>query len=209
VPEQTFFNLPEEKRQRIIEAAVDEFAEHPLRNASIARIIEKAGIPRGSFYQYFTDIKDLYKYILFIIGSEKMEYMYEIIEQMNELEVFQLFRMLYQAGIKFTNQHPKLAAIGSSIMKEDKALISEIYGELENKTYSIFEEILKRGQEKGEIDPQVDIGLAGNMMFTLNLSMMDYYLSHTGWTSPLEDGSSYLDMVDKMLYIVENGIKKR
>ncbi|MBA7547176.1 hypothetical protein ES705_39579 [subsurface metagenome] len=34
---------------------MDEFAEYGFDLASIQRVIRKAGIPRGSFYQYFED----------------------------------------------------------------------------------------------------------------------------------------------------------
>lgn len=64
MPKQTFFNLSEDKRNKLIEAAEIEFTRVPLFEASIANIIKMAGIPRGSFYQYFEDKDDLYFYIL-------------------------------------------------------------------------------------------------------------------------------------------------
>ncbi|MDH6365346.1 AcrR family transcriptional regulator [Enterococcus sp. PF1-24] len=62
MPTETFLNLPIEKQQRLMEAAKIEFSRAPLKEASIANIIKLAGIPRGSFYQYFTDKEDLYFY---------------------------------------------------------------------------------------------------------------------------------------------------
>ena len=64
MPKQTFFNLPEEKRQHLIEVAQKEFSQVPLVKASVANIIKMAGIPRGSFYQYFENLEDLYNYLL-------------------------------------------------------------------------------------------------------------------------------------------------
>src|SRR6476620_10286429 len=64
MPKQTFFNLPEEKKQNLIAAAEIEFSKVPLMKASVANIIKIAGIPRGSFYQYFENIEDLYMYLL-------------------------------------------------------------------------------------------------------------------------------------------------
>lgn len=64
MPKQTFFNLPEQKRKTLVEAAEKEFTRVPLFEASVAKIIKMANIPRGSFYQYFTDKEDLYFYIL-------------------------------------------------------------------------------------------------------------------------------------------------
>jgi AcrR family transcriptional regulator len=64
VPKQTFFNLPQEKRELLIQSAKKEFSRVSLNEASIANIIKIAGIPRGSFYQYFEDKEDAFYYIL-------------------------------------------------------------------------------------------------------------------------------------------------
>lgn len=55
----TFYNLPEEKRQRIINAIMQEFSNAATEKVSINRIVKAANISRGSFYQYFDDKVDL------------------------------------------------------------------------------------------------------------------------------------------------------
>lgn len=64
MPKNTFFNLDEQKRNKIISAAKFEFTSNPLRKSRVSNIIKKARIPRGSFYQYFDDLDDLYYYVL-------------------------------------------------------------------------------------------------------------------------------------------------
>ena len=64
MPTTTFFNLPPPKRERLLRAAVSEFVQKPFNEVSINRIIQAAEIPRGSFYQYFEDKMDLFRYIL-------------------------------------------------------------------------------------------------------------------------------------------------
>lgn len=64
MPSQTFFNLPPPKREKLLRAAVTEFARRPYGEVSINRIIQAAEIPRGSFYQYFTDKTDLFRHVL-------------------------------------------------------------------------------------------------------------------------------------------------
>jgi len=64
LPKQTFFHLPKDKQDTLIQAAKMEFSRVPLHEASIANIIKDAGIPRGSFYQYFEGKEDLFYYLL-------------------------------------------------------------------------------------------------------------------------------------------------
>ena len=61
---ETFLRLPEEKRNRFLDAAWEEFTHTSFEKASINKIVMKARVPRGSFYQYFTDKEDLFFYLL-------------------------------------------------------------------------------------------------------------------------------------------------
>lgn len=64
MPRETFFNLTELKRNKIIDAAISEFTENELHKSRVSNIIKLADIPRGSFYQYFEDIDDLYYFVI-------------------------------------------------------------------------------------------------------------------------------------------------
>lgn len=64
MPTKTFFNLPKDKKLRILKAGKKEFSRVPLEKAVIANIAKDADIPRGSFYQYFTSLEDLFAYII-------------------------------------------------------------------------------------------------------------------------------------------------
>ena len=64
MPTRTFTNLPKEKKIRILKAAKKEFSRVPLEKAVIANIVKDAKIPRGSFYQYFDSIEDLFTYLI-------------------------------------------------------------------------------------------------------------------------------------------------
>lgn len=61
---ETFLRLPEEKRTRFLDAAWNEFSRVPFSEASINKIVRQARIPRGSFYQYFSDKEELFFHLL-------------------------------------------------------------------------------------------------------------------------------------------------
>lgn len=64
MPKKTFFNLPIQKQEVLLQSAINEFSRAPLHEASIANIIHEANIARGSFYQYFEDKEDVFFYVL-------------------------------------------------------------------------------------------------------------------------------------------------
>lgn len=81
MPTSTFFNLPEEKRRRLIAAGFEEFSEFTIDKASISSIIRAAKIPRGSFYQYFDGKEDLHSYILNLYSKRWGERWVELLKQ--------------------------------------------------------------------------------------------------------------------------------
>jgi AcrR family transcriptional regulator len=206
MPTQTFFNLPEEKRRRIVEAATAEFAANPLAKASIAAIVEAAGIPRGSFYQYFDGIEDAYKYTIQLIAERKMEYMRGVTEDCEEMGFFQLMRKLYCAGLGFAADQPELALIASRFFQEDEELKHQIYGELGGRSTAFFRDLLIRGLNRGEIDPGMDLEVASFMLLALNTAIIDHFLEQRKVGDLFDDMDDLMDMADQMLHILQHGM---
>ena len=83
MPTNTFFNLPEEKKNKILKSANKEFARVPLEQASIKNIVEDAEIARGSFYQYFEDKQDLFDYLMTLKIGNMQKNLLDMIEREN------------------------------------------------------------------------------------------------------------------------------
>lgn len=64
MPTSTFFSLPAERRERLVAEAILEFSERPFAQASLSQIALRARIAKGSFYQYFSDKLDLYRWLV-------------------------------------------------------------------------------------------------------------------------------------------------
>ena len=58
-----FAKLPPAQQQAILRAALDEFAAHGFHDASLNRIIDAAGISKGSMYYYFDGKEDLFAHV--------------------------------------------------------------------------------------------------------------------------------------------------
>ena len=58
-----FAKLPPQQQRVILRAALDEFAAKGFHDASLNRVIHKAGISKGSMYYYFDGKDDLYAHV--------------------------------------------------------------------------------------------------------------------------------------------------
>ncbi len=62
MPKDTFFNLGEEKREKVVRAAISEFLKHGFEKGNVGDIAKSAGVAKGSIYQYFENKKELFAY---------------------------------------------------------------------------------------------------------------------------------------------------
>ncbi|MFC5503496.1 TetR/AcrR family transcriptional regulator [Lysinimonas soli] len=59
-----FHKLAVARQEHILNAALSEFAAHGFADASLNRIIDAAGISKGSMYYYFDGKEDLYTHVI-------------------------------------------------------------------------------------------------------------------------------------------------
>ncbi|MEJ2502783.1 MAG: helix-turn-helix domain containing protein, partial [Gemmatimonadota bacterium] len=88
-----FDNLEPERQESILAAAADEFATNGYAAASLNRIIDAAGISKGSLYYYFDDKADLFTSVV-EVALERL------VEDMGGLDVDRLERSSYWESVR-------------------------------------------------------------------------------------------------------------
>lgn len=99
MPKATFFNLPEEKQNHLMDCALKEFSRVPLYEASVSNIVKAANIPRGSFYQYFKDKEDVFYYLLETKSRTHNEAFIDILKK-NDGDIFEAFLETFQNMVR-------------------------------------------------------------------------------------------------------------
>ena len=206
MPKKTFFNLPEKKQEVVIQALLEEFAAQSFAKASVAGIIERADIPRGSFYQYFENLEDAYKFTIKQVAEKKIAYFNQRMQNFSDLHTMELIKKLYHLGIEFIQKNPRFAAVGNNFLKEDKQLKNKVYDKYQEQSRQFYRKIIQRGWERKEIDRNLDLEVTSGFLFQLNIYLMNYYVDYYGKEKPLDNMEQYLSIVDKMMYLLENGI---
>lgn len=145
----TFLNLPTEKRDRIIREVKREFADHPVDKISINRIIQRAKISRGSFYQYFDDKMDL----ITVVTGEFSNHMYETIansmKENSGNDVFQLPIDMFNGIMTFV-QRDNNFAIYKNLFANVKANgndLSDYFSCLSKEKLQNLAEAIKKSQK--------------------------------------------------------------
>jgi AcrR family transcriptional regulator len=211
MPKQTFLNLPREKRETIMNAAVEEFAEYGLENASTNRIVKNSGIAKGSFYQYFEDKQDVFIHLLDVIEQQEMEFFKDRHPPSTNLDTFHYFRWMLKTGMEFGLSHPRMVQAAWRVLLGEGLYYGKSFDQYRQKTKQVLTTMIKAAIERGEVDPSVDVELAVMVMETWSNAITTYVLNEgmkqkdiLKWMrSPKTQ-----ETIDKLLYVMEYGLRK-
>jgi AcrR family transcriptional regulator len=174
MPKETFFNLPDDKRQAIIRIALEEFASGSFRSASISRIVDLAGIAKGSIYQYFENKRELYLYLISWAAETKMNAILQEIEG-ERGDFFRKYRSLLVAGSHFDLASPSAAQLLVRAMQEPAGSDpSSVSAALAAGVVDFFRPLVKEAMERRDIRSDVDPLFACHLCSTLTSTLRGY-----------------------------------
>ena len=203
MPKPTFFNLPEDKRNRILEEAIIEFRDNNYDAASINKIVERSGISKGSFYQYFNDKEDVYLYIMSKIAEKKIEYLTPSMMNFSELSFYDALREMYRSAIEFALGNPDYLEIGNRMMRDNSGMLQKLRSAFSARGDEMFVTLLKKGQETGDIRQDLELEMVAKMLISMQLSIVEYYFEkHKDKGYSME----IMDELDKFFDVLKNGI---
>jgi len=164
---------PERTRQRILDAATEEFARHGLSGARVDRIATRAGANKRMLYYYFGD-----KDGLFLAALEGRYAHIRSAERELELEHLAPVRALERL-VKFTwdyfLEHPEFMTLLNSenLHKGRHVARSRRVREMHSPLVETLRRVLRRGERAGlfrkGVDPvQLYISIAGEGYFYLS-----------------------------------------
>lgn len=211
MPKQTFHNLPEEKRNNIINAAIEEFAGYGLENASTNRIVANSGISKGSFYQYFEDKRDLFMHLLRVIEQEKTEFFKDKHPPGGNMDTFQYYRWMIKTGMEFNTSHPLLTQAVSRVLFGEGLYYGKTFSDLRARSSKALRAMIEKAARDGQVDPSVDVDLAVMIMETWTNAISTYIINEG---MKQKDIMKWVrlpktqETIDKLLYVMEYGLRK-
>jgi AcrR family transcriptional regulator len=166
MPTDTFFNLPAEKRHRIVEAALDEFAEFPYDTASISRLVARAGIAKGSFYQYFESKVDLFEWLVFHeLSRRKIEFIQGRMVQTEATDFFSMLESMCLAGCRWALEEPRMARIAEAMwFPSSDPELRQLVDRGRKISHHAMVVLLHKGQEAGQVRPDLDLDVAAEVL---------------------------------------------
>lgn len=175
----TFDKTTEDRRQKVLEAAIDEFAAKGYSATSINDIARNAHISIGSMYSYFASKEDLF---LTIVNNA-----YFVMEKiLNDIavsstDVFDCVEKMLFASRKFALEYPQLNQIYLDITTQALSQMSvRLTSKLEMITPQLLGNVIRQAKTEGKVSCDIDENVASfvidniYMMYQFSFSS-DYY----------------------------------
>jgi TetR/AcrR family transcriptional regulator len=176
-----FQRIPEEKRNRILQASISEFSGCGYENANTNRIAEKAGISVGSLYKYFETKEDLFLTTV-NHGALVLKAALEGIMEGEEdilLKVEKVLRTIQ----KHSRESASLIRLYNEMSTySDGALVRQAVESIEAQTAKLYTALVEKAQKENEARDDCDPGmlafLIDNLFIMLQYSYAcEYYQS--------------------------------
>lgn len=160
----------EDKRYQILQAAVEKFIEHDFYNVKMEQIADRAGVGKGTIYEYFTSKEDLFKES-FTYWIEK----YELIFLENYVQTKSVKDNLHhimKIHLRFFRENSHWVRLlfneRPSFMRElDELLLERRKLQLQG-----IEALLLFGVESGEVRPNINAELTARIFFNLSFTVI-------------------------------------
>lgn len=150
-------------RDRLLEAAIEEFTEWGVDDSRVERIVKRAGTSWGTFFRYFPRKEDVY---LLETARQYREYMKPIYEEARQdpsVPVETSLRRLFAQLIK-PRRPPRFHAGMINETVQHPVRLAAIIGEGEVPLAALVADLVEIGQKRGEIRSDVPAQLCGMVL---------------------------------------------
>ncbi len=175
----TFNNISEEKRNKILSVAINEFACNGFENANINTIAKKAQVSVGSLYKYFDTKTDLFLTSV-NYGIQNLEaVMEEVI--VSDVSIMEKFERLIRIAIESSRRDNILIKLYNVVTSQtNSAVAGTVATQMESLTCEAYKRVIADGQAQGEIRKDIDTGMAAYLVDNILMNIQftyacDYY----------------------------------
>jgi len=156
---EAFDALPTPKKERIYKAVATEFADQGFAKASMNRIIQVAGISKGSLFVYFGSKSRLFHAIVDLAVNCIKDHLLEVRQTTMDDPFPKRMSSLFRSGFRFVGQNPKLSRIYFELLQSNDAPESmhKLIRTLNWQSTRFISSFIEDGIKKKELDVSIDV----------------------------------------------------
>lgn len=197
-------NIPEEKKQIIYEAALDEFSQNGYDNGSTNVIVKKAGISKGSLFNYFGSKAGLYIFVVDEAMSTLDEKMLGNLKGLSS-DMFERIAQLTDIKVKTSLRYPRESRMLVQCISVDDDEIKKYVGKKTAYYYGVVGKLFTEGIDYSRFKEGVDPAKVYEMLTYISEGLQKKYLMK--YKASFDNMVDDLDAVSKEVADYVNLIK--
>jgi len=178
LPTVTWARVDPARRAAVIEAAESEFGAHGFSGGSLNVIARRAGVAKGSLFQYFADKRDLYAFVTDIASQRVRSYMEDLIRELDPgRPFFEFLTELLDGWVAYYAEHPRERALHAAVTLEVDTDARISVRSVSNRHYlEVLRPLVHRAQTRGDLraDADTDVLLSLLLMLFPHLALAPY-----------------------------------
>lgn len=206
MPKDTFIRLSEEKKERILRAAISEFNKTGFERTTVDDIAERANIAKGSVYQYFEDKRELFLYCA-QWGLSTFMAKLESLMPLAELDVFDYFRDAAAKSAVIAEERELTVFMQQLAREPDLADegIRRMYASSDNYISTLIANSVKRGTVRSDIDQELIKEYFIGVTDRMKQRWMRLYFDFTR-ENYVDKGEQLAAEVEQMIHLLKQGM---
>jgi len=152
-----FLNLDSEKQDRIINAAIKEFAQKGYDSASTNEIVKEAGISKGLLFHYFQSKKQLFFFLFDYCYKLVADEFYKKVD-LTERDFFKRIRQAVHIKMDLQSKYPEILTFIQEAFMQDSPEIKVEFDKKKQELNAINIGIIYDGIDlskfRDDVDPQ-------------------------------------------------------
>jgi AcrR family transcriptional regulator len=158
MPTVTWGRVDPARRAAVIEAAEAEFGAHGFSRGSLNVIARRAGVAKGSLFQYFADKRDLFAFIA-DIGSQRVRaYMEDLIRELDPSRpFFEFLTELLDGWVAYYAEHPRERALhAAATLEVDTEARVSVRNVIHRHYLEVLRPLVHAAKTRGDLRPDAD-----------------------------------------------------
>jgi len=186
-----------ENRTRLIHAAQEVVGEYGYAEASVSRIVERAGLAQGTFYLYFDSRQDLFDQLLPEVGGKALAYIREAVKDARD------FMDSEEKGLRAFFEYAVRNPAYFRVLSEAEIAAPAAYRKYTQKRTGSFLDVVTEAWKRGEIKgyTRQELGVLTQMMLAARAYLFQEFAKTE---SGIREPSSWV--VDAYVKFLTNGL---
>jgi TetR/AcrR family transcriptional regulator len=151
----TFEQIPEEKQKRVLREAARLFAERGFSATDVAELAKRAGVSKGSLYNYFENKEDLYVHVCEDGLTRSRRAVYGSMD--TDWDIYRQVEHMFRQGVRFALKSPEYVRLYLTASAPGKEHFSaKLTLDVEKHTSDHLKKHIRLAQEQGIVRSDLD-----------------------------------------------------